>query len=230
MVKCLSLHRGRRVRYWDKNRKFFGYPLLLFFLWNTEGFEEISREWLIAFCELAPGRSFFIKASRSQVLRFSDALSTCPCSTLPNQYCCNFLDHPLQQDSICLIEISREIFFLLHWLETELLHNWLNISSCVLGFAWRIYPNMPSQVLGNARGLNKLVSSKAWSLSPHRGVRENNLCLRSCNQAFRREKMWNSQQRLQSRWNPVTRTVNLTPYLPECQSDTFGAQSLYSCQ
>ena len=85
------------------NRKFFGCPLCNFSLKHWRDFSE----WLVAFCELAPGRSFFIKARRSQVLRFSDTQSTRPRWTLPNQYGCNFLDHPLQQESICLIEISR---------------------------------------------------------------------------------------------------------------------------
>lgn len=99
---------GRGEKYFGlKIEKFFSCPLCCFSLKHEGGFEEISREWLIAFCELAPGRSFFIKASRSQVLSFSDTLSTCPCWTLPNQYGCNFLDHPLQRESICLIETSR---------------------------------------------------------------------------------------------------------------------------
>lgn len=87
-------------------------------------------------------------------------------------------------------------FFFGLWIQ-----NWLNIGSCVFRLAWMIHPNIPSQVQGNTRGLNDLVSSKAQSLSPCWGKRENNLCPRSCNWAFQREKMWDLQWRLQSRWH-----------------------------
>lgn len=58
-------------------------------------------------------------------------------------------------------------------------------------------------------------------MSPSRGVWENNLCPRSCNWTFQREKMWNLQWRLQSRWNSLIRTAKLTL----CPFAMFTAQS-----
>lgn len=138
------------------------------FLWNTEGGGWLKRspEWLIGSSELAPGGSFFIKASQSKVLWFSDTVSTRPCWTLPNQCFCNFLDQPLQQESIYLLEISRELFFFLE-LIAKLAHNWLSSSSAGSVLPGEGY-HIPSPAQTKARGLNNLEEL----LSPCRGNKE----------------------------------------------------------